>query len=206
LVEILCAITIIAILAAILFPVLAGGKSRAKGAVEISNLHQLALAGAQYHDEYGQWPMTLTTVFKARLAPSPVMVSPLDTTKNGLGNDLADFIDSQCKSCRVEHSSYRRTFVGPDDFGNSDALFTSKIEPQPDAGWLVSLAQSSTDHPSIPGSRFNSPTGPYLRLTIAGSVERKTHSTYQSSNGPVFAMPFLFADGDEKWRQSIVGF
>jgi prepilin-type N-terminal cleavage/methylation domain-containing protein/prepilin-type processing-associated H-X9-DG protein len=56
LVELLVVIAIIAILAAILFPVFARAKNAAKGAVCVSNMHQIGLACMMYVDENeGQW-------------------------------------------------------------------------------------------------------------------------------------------------------
>ena len=55
LIELLVAISIIGILAAILVPALAKSKQTAKGALCISNLKQMGLANSMYVDDYDEW-------------------------------------------------------------------------------------------------------------------------------------------------------
>ncbi len=56
LIELLVVIAVIAIIAALLLPALAGAKRRAKRAVCLNNLKQMAMADAMYADDYEELP------------------------------------------------------------------------------------------------------------------------------------------------------
>lgn len=62
LIELLIVITIIAILAAILFPVFAAAKGAAKRTVSASNLHQIGLAWLMYADDVDDGLMRVMTI------------------------------------------------------------------------------------------------------------------------------------------------
>ena len=56
LIELLVVVAIIAVLVAVLLPALTSAREMARGAVCLSNVHQLSLANVQYGDTYGAWP------------------------------------------------------------------------------------------------------------------------------------------------------
>jgi type II secretory pathway pseudopilin PulG len=201
--EVLIAAGVILLLAAVLVPLMSSAKPSIRGSAEISNLHQLAIAGEVYRSNAGAWPLSCTSIVEANLAPSTMMVSPLDNSSRGMANDLAIYLASSCPACNVMPTAYRRTFLGPDDFGHSDQLFRDQIEPIAGAGWLVSLAQSQPDASDSPISRLIRPTGKYLRILLSGAVAGRTHTFLQTPSGPVYSMPFMFADGDDAWKRRL---
>jgi type II secretory pathway pseudopilin PulG len=200
----LIVIAILAILAALLLPVLVRSREKAKDTTEISNMHQMAIAGTLYHDENGAWPLSVAPLVQQRLAPSNVSISPLDLSENGMANDLAALLATQCPACDVAPTPYRRTFLGPDDFGHSDDTFAKQIEPTNGAGWLISLTESQSSQKNSPMGRFTSPMGSYHRVLLGGSVVVRKHYKYVTPTGSYYAMQFMFADGDDAWRASIV--
>lgn len=196
---------ILLVLSGIGYAVVLGSRSRAQVASEISNLHQLAVAGSMYHEESGEWPLGVAPLVALKLVPKEVTYSALDTSPNGLANDLALSIQAQCPACGVSPTPYQRTFVGPQDFGNVGTMFSRDIESAPGAGWLVSLTQSKPGRPTQPNDKFNNPTGDYLRILLSGSVVSRVHRRVVRAGGTVYAVPFMFADGNEAWRQKMAG-
>jgi len=194
---------ILLVLSGIGYAVILESRSRAMTASEISNLHQLAAAGSMYHEENGEWPLGVAPLVSLKLVPKEIVYSALDTSPNGLANDLATSIREQCPACGVSPTPYRRTFVGPQDFGNVGGMFSHDIEPVSGAGWLVSLTQSKPGRPTQPNDKFNNPTGEYLRVLLSGSVVSRVHRRVLHAGGTVYAVPFMFADGDETWRQKM---
>jgi len=203
--EVLIVAGIILVLSALGFSVVLGSKGRAKEAAEISDLKQLALAGAMYHEENGEWPLSVIPLVNLKLAPASITSSALDGTPRGIANDLAFSIQEQCPACGVAPTTYRRTYVGPGDFGHIGDLFRKDIEPTSGAGWLVSLTKSRPGRENQPNDKFNNPTGDYLRVLLSGSVISRTHHRVVKAGGTVYAVQFMFADGDQAWRQRIAG-
>lgn len=204
LVELLTVIAIIAVIAGILFSVMIISKSRGKEGVEMSNLRQLGVAGAMYHDQYNEWPLTTKYLVAANSAMQSVVTSPLDESPTGLANELADKVHTDCPACDVTTTNYRRTFIGPEDFGQAGRIFTEDIEPYPDAGWLVCLTRSKPGRENSYSDRFMNPVGPYLRLLLSGAVVERHHRNVKTGFGDSYAMQFMFADGDDQWRRRLV--
>jgi prepilin-type N-terminal cleavage/methylation domain-containing protein len=79
LIELLVVIAIIAILAAILFPVLGAAKERGRIAKCTSNMHQLALAVQMYADDWDDVrPAFLSELFPSYVADKSVYICPSD--------------------------------------------------------------------------------------------------------------------------------
>lgn len=203
--ETLIALAIIVILASILFAVLSGSKVRAKQASEVEALHQLALAGAIYHDECGDWPLSVAPLVERKLTPPGIGLSALDTTVHGMANELAQSIRSECPACRVVATPYRRTFIGPRDYGRTAGWFKQEIESIDGAGWLVSLTESKPTRPNEPADQFNNPSGSYLRVLTNGGIVNRQHKRVVTPAGSIYAIQFMFADGDDAWRKKVAG-
>lgn len=91
LLEALITIFIIALLAAILFPVLVSSKQAAVKTDDLAKLRQLGQAAAMYEDRYGEFPVTTNQVVAAGLVPIELCASSRDTSMNGIANDLAKY-------------------------------------------------------------------------------------------------------------------
>jgi type II secretory pathway pseudopilin PulG len=203
LIELLTVTAIVLLLSAIVLSIVTTSREHAKEAAEIATLHQLSLAGAMYHDESGDWPLSVAPLVARRLAPAASGASTLDTTRDGLANELAKSVRAACPACNVEPTSYRRSFIGPLDFGHGSDWFRQEIEPVDGAGWLVSLTESLPARPNVPTDQFNNPSGPYMRVLTSGGVVRREHRRVTNPTGTVYAVQFMFADGDDAWRNRI---
>src|SRR3954469_7677239 len=78
LIELLVVIAVLALLAAILFPVFARVREKARQTVCRSNLHQLGLAVAMYRQDYDGLPPHLSTLLPAYLRDARLLLCPSD--------------------------------------------------------------------------------------------------------------------------------
>ena len=81
LVETLVVIAIIAVLAALLFPVFSAARAAARRTACISNLRQLGLALQMYKQDYGELPPHLSTINDSYVRDPRIFVCPSDPKK-----------------------------------------------------------------------------------------------------------------------------
>jgi prepilin-type N-terminal cleavage/methylation domain-containing protein len=81
LIELLVVVAIIAILAALLLPVLWAVRSAARRTACMSNLHQLGLASAMYFQDYGDYPLRLSACNAGYVRSRAVFVCPNDAAR-----------------------------------------------------------------------------------------------------------------------------
>src|SRR5437879_9625514 len=82
LIELLVVLAIISVLAAILFPVLAIVRGRARRTVCISNLRQLGMALRMYQQDYEEFPLHLSLINDAYVKDPRIFICP-DDPKDG---------------------------------------------------------------------------------------------------------------------------
>jgi len=80
LIELLVVIAIIAVLMAIILPVVASARRRSNMAVDISNMRQLATAIALYRDDHGYAPYLLHSLDGVYVTSQELYFSPVDPT------------------------------------------------------------------------------------------------------------------------------
>ena len=78
LMEVLAALGVIVVLIAIVAPVLVTAKIKAKESSDLNELHQLGLAGAMYHDQYGEFPTGTAPLVSSGLAPASICSGLID--------------------------------------------------------------------------------------------------------------------------------
>ncbi|MDH4209482.1 MAG: type II secretion system GspH family protein [Anaerolineae bacterium] len=77
-VELLISLTIIGLLAGVIFPVGASAKERARQARCISNLKQIGVAMMMYFEDWGRYPVHLDMLADVENLPDEVLVCPSD--------------------------------------------------------------------------------------------------------------------------------
>ena len=78
LVELLIVIAIIALLAAILFPIFGAAKAASRRTACISNLRQIGIALGMYRQDYEELPPRLSTLFSTQISDARLLVCPND--------------------------------------------------------------------------------------------------------------------------------
>lgn len=202
LIETLVVIAIIAILAALLFPVLASSKTQARRVDNISRMRQLGVAAAMYESHYDRFPVSTVQLVKEGLVQRDMCDSYLDQSKLGLGNEVAD-IESKTLGAFTQftRADYKNSFAGLGEFGLSDEIYDNYIKPGPAAGWLVDLLASDRGFLPHPVQW----EGNYNRLLTDGAVVTRKHgdfSCYESGKiKPCRMSVLLFVDPSEKFAE-----
>lgn len=200
-VEQLTVAAIVLILAALIFTVTVGAKERAKIATDISNLHQLGLAGALYAEENeDRFPMSVRDLLTERKVDPRICVSPSDMSEEGL---MMRFLkDLQLPLKTMKGPIPRCTYIGPGEgLWTWDSYKQSVFEGK-NAGWLINLIRAK-GRERVPGS-----TGPYQRLLLDTSVVLRHMGRYsvfieesgKSAQGVSFGT--YFCDEDWKWLEA----
>ena len=155
LIELLVVITIIAILAAILFPVFSQAKEAAKKATCISNMHQVGLAVAIYRNDYdGVNPRHR---FCPDLGGDPLCTNLANPTQWTGPNEIwwAPFDNSVAPDSPGPYPNWRAGFLQP--YFKNEIIFKDPTERQWQVGYAMSYItrgpmgqpESSVVNPSV---------------------------------------------------------
>ncbi len=198
LVEVLVAITIVAIVAALLTTVLIAGKERSKVAVDLSNLRQLGLAGSMYaSDRDDAYPLSVRPLVRLDPSLERICASPSDTAEIGL---MRTFINELTLASKmIPDDGTRCTYIGPADGLWTWESYRRKIADGRNPGWLVNLARSKPHRGRVVAS-----LGVYQRLLLDGSVQTRTRGFQglwiEAQFEPrVLVFGMLFCDEDASW-------
>lgn len=201
LIETLVVIAVILILAAIVLPVILGGKRSAKIATDASNLRQIGQAAAIYaasNDDI--MPLTVyPLVDSGTIRNTDILRSPNDTTKFGLGYELA----VQMQISDLQRSDHYVSYTGVRHYALDRAFFNDAILGSENPGWLVNVTTATfTNEHYVRG------LGKYQRLLIDGSVQTR-HMDYVDAYLPgkeettkVFFGGMYFVDEGPEWVAS----
>ena len=205
LIEILVSIAIIVVLVGLLIPVLGRAKLQAKRANDLSQLHQLGLAGALYAENDGPYfPRACALLVNTGLAQKELCSGLSDPTTKGIASRVGASFGSQPLGDDGEMEPFRSTFVGTWEFRSSDFLELSPYEGRSlDQGWLVDLSPVTFDWSEI----FNmlQPEGSFIRLRRDSSIQRKPMSTVKCvvDGQRIATSLFFFCDLDTTDRAKV---
>ncbi len=183
-------LVIIAVLAGIIFPIVASSKARGQDATAISNMHQIGIAASLYEEVHGGRP-TLYALLENGLNPS-LVVSPRDSSKRGVERELYASFWGEAKT-KEFMPNVRITFVTPWTYNMLDRHLNS-IRQAGAAGWLVDQTPGQCRVPY-----YTHWDGMYRRLLFDTSVVVRHHRKIETGEGP--GEPFIsqFADFDDQY-------
>lgn len=231
LIELLVVISIIAVLAAILFPVFARARENARRSSCLSNMKQLGLAFMQYTQDYDeQLPINGSTSSYPGSSSWDVAIAPYTGVKVGGGASPAIF---RCPSdTAIEtKSSYAIPWNGmhapgstptfvfgttlkPDGSSYSANFTGVKLASIPHPATTIMLAELPSSLPGIPSSDplyVNNSFGNYSNSYVTGPVGGTANKQDKSRPGKPIHLDgwnYLFSDGHVKWmrpEQTMIG-
>jgi type II secretory pathway pseudopilin PulG len=133
-IEILAVCTIVAVLAALLFPALVRAKVQGQEASDISQMRQVALAGALYNTEYGQFPYRTEQLVSLGMLPKEECKLSLDRYREGFATHVMRSIWKDNSFYEKTIPPYPQSFLSRGMFGYGERqmqLFTRNQNP----GW-----------------------------------------------------------------------
>ncbi len=182
LIEILCVIGVILLLAAILLPVYARSKESAIHRTELNNLRQLGLAGQLYNQEFGDFPTSGQQLSHFNPKVKNLLVSSRDPYPNTIVQGLRTYL-TEMTHTTIE-PSYRSSYLGLGDYGPvyphpswpdlfNQIMMRRYVEMKARGqavGWLVSFMPQG---PVVQSEMTILRQGQLDRLTFDGAVVRR---------------------------------
>lgn len=165
LVEVLAALSIMAVLIGILVPVIVAAKKRAKESSDINELHQLGLAGAMYNDQFGEYPTGTFPLVASGMAPTSICSGLVDPYPQGMANFFASDAQRHFGNSVSLVAPYRNSYIGPREFNLTMAALSKRLPAAQNVGWLVDWSSSAP----LPFAG-KLPFGRYFRLLDDSSV------------------------------------
>ena len=206
LVELLVCITIVAVLAGIISPILISAKRSAYIAQDTSNLRQCGVALELYASDHDtSHTYSVKTLSKAGYLPKSICSSQLDVTQRGIANNIAAEIHHALPTFDEETEFF---WSNPSwiTFGQFQSGFERKLGAFSGLGWMVSVANCNPENPDRYLGIIN---GSYLRLELDGSVVRRntTWPVAPGTIGPlhIYTPYLLFADIPENQLGGLIG-
>lgn len=187
-------IGIVALLAALIFPVLARARFAGLQTVEVSQLRQWGQAAALYgEDKDALPPLGTEPVLAAGYGSVALSASPADPTRRGIAHDYIDTVP-ELPFLRLKIRPYKRTYIGPWDF-NYTAEHVGELLEKPGAGWLVSMTKGKPGRSGdwiVPGESYH-------RLLRDGAVVVRRHRLFHAvaedgASGDAWTPYLLFVD------------
>ena len=173
LIELLIVITILAILAAILFPVLRSSVTQGYKADEKSALRQMGIAKAIYDTEFGGEILSPADLVKTKYLDASLLISHRDQYPEGYGKWLTERAYPDDRFSRVPEVPFTYSMLDFSGQSASAQRVYRKMQAAElkDLGWVVSLLDLGDERESY-GATYPEidPHGVILRLRIDGSV------------------------------------
>jgi len=201
--ETMAVIAIVAILLAILVPVLGSARRRAYATDDLSRLRQLGQAAALYHDQTERWPRGVPDLDDARLVPKELAVSVLDHSINGITNEMAALWGQDRRPSSPNKVDYRLSFIGQRELRLNEDVVDKWIVSDTSGGWLVDLVESKRGRQPD----YSDASGTYKRLQYDGSVVSRPFTSldcsFKAQVQPCRMPLTMFVDPSDEMKQWI---
>lgn len=218
LIELLVVVAIIALLAAILFPVFGQVRERARQASCASNEKQMGLGFAMYAQDYDEW-MATAAAYGTYNTGWPVLISPYITRMKMWTNATASIY--QCPDDTVARSGNnpKQSYAVTHDCGFPNQAIGSGCNASGDDRYTEGMAYGgsyvdaggSTIYPGKPMSIFRAPAE--LILVVEDTFDTYNfvgnnhgycygpHQQFPANTDPIHSggSNYLFVDGHVKW-------
>lgn len=200
LIELLAAITIVLLLAAILLPVFGSARIEGHKASSTSNLRQIGLALMNYREAEGGWPpYTLDSLVVAgHLTDTRLLLEPLDSVVGGFAKRLYE-CDGQALNTPRTPTSYEDVFSLYSNDGQTyiQLFLDDYLLPVDSNPGLLAVRifgeRREFDASSCRGLQY-AYFGSVLRLRLDGSVQRARFVDQDEDGGLRYCRPALFTD------------
>lgn len=197
LVETLVVLAIIAIVSGLIYTAVVAAKPKSYDALDISNLHQLGIAGTIYAEENdNRFPLSVGPLLKLKRVPKAILASRLDPTSVGIRNSImyGNELPPELEGTKI-------TYVGPGEGNWKWENYSKFVLPGRNPGWLVNLSKCEVDPPR---NDYKAPLGLYQRLLLDTSVVTRRNVIQPfilKSGKPEKSIEFigLFNDESAQW-------
>lgn len=199
LIELLVAMAVLMVVAAIVLPVVTRAKDHATNVTDISNLKQIGVAAAIYSGDYDDRNDGLAPLILGGYVKDPqILRSPRDHFKEGASRRLSRALHDGMREWPAEfppvtYYSYKEATI-------LRWFYDQEILDQPNSGWLINPVRFEFEQ----GHKILD--GRYQRLLWDGSVQTRTIRPIDGVNSAGFEFSIqptysLFCDPDEEARK-----
>ena len=200
LIEALAVLAVVAVLLAVLVPVLGASRRKAYATDDLSRLRQLGQAASLYQSTADRWPRGVPDLVNAGLVPKELGASTLDRSSVGIANELAASWGKDRRPSTPNDVPYRLSFVGQREARINEEIVDRFILTNPTGGWVVDLMQARKGN--LPD--YSDAKGRYRRLQYDGAVGWRPFVNLEALDTPRLGLArssvTLFVEPSEEFK------
>lgn len=195
-------IAIIAVIAAILFPVLSRSKQEAHRTSDLSKLQQLGIAANLYREQYDKWPRGASELVEAEMISTEMCAFAADPTPDGLANRVGQAMGNLKGFVRPDLvQPYRNSAIGQREYRIAEDLSGEWIQPESSGGWMVDFSSADFRTNEEFAGNLALSTGTYRRLCYSGTVLTRSFRKFELSDGQGVPVISFFVDPSPEMQQ-----
>jgi prepilin-type N-terminal cleavage/methylation domain-containing protein len=197
LMEVLTVVCIVAVLAAILLPVLLSSKRRGSSADSISKLRQIGQAANLYEQAVGQYATRTWQLVAEGTIPASLCEAHNDASPRGMENEFIQAMAERYVKLGVQpaprETDFKSSFIGAGAFGRGSETVTRRAALL-GAGWLLDF--TDTPRGTMPYPQLWE--GTYRRLLFDGAVVTRILADSDCGGSPCRDTAMIFQDEKTK--------
>ena len=205
LIEVLIVMAIIAIVAGVLVPALTSSRKKALAVDDLSNLRQMAQAGILYRDQNERFPQSTLDLVNAKMIPTEMCASHLDSNPGGIANDIADYTGYHTRLTAMNLVvPYKNSYAGPREYRLDPEEYAKWVTTDRAGGWLLDFSGAKRGL----GRDYLSASGTYHRVLFDGSVVTRGFIDLECQDSAKIGSPCrtdiaLFLDPDKAYEDNL---